>query len=76
MSSIHSHFLLARSDWLSHFLDSAGEELETQLVESIDMNRINTLLDFAIRSNVSSKFSAYSYDLGDFDVTLSAAASL
>ncbi|EER14066.1 gamma-tubulin complex component, putative [Perkinsus marinus ATCC 50983] len=54
LSSIHSHFLLARSDWLSHFLDSAGEELETQLVESIDMNRINTLLDFAIRSNVSS----------------------
>ncbi|KAF4663652.1 Gamma-tubulin complex component 2 [Perkinsus olseni] len=54
LSSIHSHFLLARSDWLSHFLDSAGEELETQLVDSIDMNRINTLLDFAIRSNVSS----------------------
>ncbi|KAF4653538.1 Gamma-tubulin complex component 2 [Perkinsus chesapeaki] len=54
LSSIHYHFLLCRSDWLSHFLDTAGDELEAQLVDSVDMNRINTLLELAIRSTASS----------------------
>mmetsp|Transcript_25295 Transcript_25295/g.63445 ORF Transcript_25295/g.63445 Transcript_25295/m.63445 type:complete len:1134 (-) Transcript_25295:796-4197(-) len=46
---LHSYFLLGKGDFLVHFLDSAGAEL-SQPVHSVQMQRLETLLDLAMRT--------------------------
>ena len=50
LSSMKSYFLLARGDFLMHFLDIAEEQLVKE-VEDIRQSQLQTILDLAVRSS-------------------------
>lgn len=50
LRSMRSFFFLGKADWFSHFMDTAGAELE-QTAHDVPLARLEGLLDLAIRAS-------------------------